>query len=216
MFEPQTLLVFTAAAALFAVFPGPAVMYIVTRSVAQGRRAGVMSALGIETGNLVHVAAAALGLSAVLASSALAFAALKYLGAAYLVYLGVRQLLHGRDAHANHVDNQARPGRLFANGTLIAVLNPKTALFFVAFLPQFIDTARGPAVVQIALLGVLLVAVTTVSDLVYAVLSGTAGGWLRASPRIGRARRYLSGGVYLSLGVWAALGGRPSLESSTS
>jgi threonine/homoserine/homoserine lactone efflux protein len=215
MFEPQTLLVFTAAAALFAVFPGPAVMYIVTRSVAQGRRAGVMSALGIETGNLVHVAAAALGLSAVLASSALAFMALKYLGAAYLVYLGVRQLIQGGEAHASPEPKPAQLRSLFANGTVVAVLNPKTALFFVAFLPQFIDPVRGPAVAQIAVLGVLLVGITTLSDLVYALVSGMAGGWLRASPRVRRVRRYLSGGVYLSLGVSAALGGRPTLDASS-
>jgi threonine/homoserine/homoserine lactone efflux protein len=216
MFDSQTLLVFSLAAVLFAVFPGPAVIYIVTRSVAQGRRAGVVSALGIESGNLVHVAAAALGLSAVLASSALAFTALKYLGAAYLVYLGVRQLLQRAEVQATAAPRRTRLSRLFANGTLVAVLNPKTALFFVAFLPQFIDASRGPAVVQIAVLGVLLVGVTTVSDLVYAILSGTAGGWLRASPRVGRLRRYFSGGVYLSLGISAALGGRPSLDTSTS
>ena len=214
MFDSQTLVVFTAAAALFAVFPGPAVMYIVTRSVAQGRRAGVMSALGIEAGNLVHVVAAALGLSALLASSALAFSVLKYCGAAYLVYLGVRQWLQHREAQASAEPRPVQLRRLFTNGTLVAVLNPKTALFFLAFLPQFVDPARGSAVVQITLLGVLLVGVTTVSDLVYALLSGTAGGWLRASPGARRVRRYLSGGVYLSLGVSAALGGRPTPDTA--
>jgi threonine/homoserine/homoserine lactone efflux protein len=207
VFDLQTLLVFSLAAALFAVFPGPAVIYIVTRSVAQGRRAGVVSALGIEAGNLVHVAAASVGLSAVLASSALAFTALKYVGAAYLVYLGARHVLQAGDAHAAPHIGQVHLGRLFGQGTLIAVLNPKTALFFVAFLPQFVDPSRGPVVAQIAALGVLLVGITTLSDLVYAVLSGTAGGWLRASPRVHRARRYVSGGIYLSLGVSAALSG---------
>jgi threonine/homoserine/homoserine lactone efflux protein len=174
-----------------------------------------MSALGIESGNLVHVAAAALGLSAVLASSALAFTALKYVGAAYLVYLGVRQLLQRGESHTSLEPQPAHLRSLFVNGTLVAVLNPKTALFFVAFLPQFVDPARGPVVVQIAVLGVLLVGITTISDLVYALVSGTAGGWLRASARVRRVRRYLSGGVYLSLGISAALGGRPTLDTSS-
>jgi threonine/homoserine/homoserine lactone efflux protein len=205
--DPDALLIFAAACLLFAVFPGPAVVYIVTRSVAQGRTAGIVSALGIETGNLAHVVAATLGLSVVLASSALAFGVVRYLGAAYLVYLGVRELL--RRERARPVA-EVRPGqlrRVYLQGAVVALLNPKTALFFLAFLPQFVAPARGSTAVQIGLLGVLLVAVTTVSDLLYALLSGTAGAWVRGRHGFGRWRRFVSGGVYLSLGLSAALGG---------
>lgn len=201
----QTLAVFSAAAVLFAVIPGPAVLYVVTRSVSQGRSAGVVSALGIETGNLVHVIAATLGLSAVLASSAAAFTVVKYLGAAYLIYLGVRALLD-RDEQQPRDGARSQPlRRTFAQGVVVAVLNPKTALFFLAFLPQFVDPARGSTALQIGMLGLLLTAITALSDSTYALLSGTAGNWLRGTLRLGRSKRLATGGAYVALGVTAAL-----------
>ena len=203
--DPQTLIVFAAAAVVFAVVPGPAVFYVVTRSVAQGRAAGLASAAAIEVGNLVHVAAAMLGVSALLAASATAFTVVKYLGAAYLVYLGVRVLL-ASDGATPEAEATPRPlRRVVAQGFVVAVLNPKTALFFLAFLPQFVDPSRGPVPLQIGVLGVLLATITWLSDSTYALVTGTAGNWLRGSLRVRRAQRFATGGAYITLGAVAAL-----------
>lgn len=212
--EPKTLAAFAVAVYVFAVLPGPAVMYVVTRGIHHGRVGGVVSALGVATGNLVHVVAATLGLSALLMSSAVAFTAVKYTGAAYLVYLGIRTLLdreaEGRDDHATP-ERSLR--RVYGQGAVVATLNPKTALFFLAFLPQFVDPSGAPVAAQIAFLGVLLVVITVVSDSCYALVSGTAGNWLKANPRVVRGRRFLSGGIYIGLGVTAAVSGsRPAGE----
>jgi threonine/homoserine/homoserine lactone efflux protein len=205
--EPSTLAVFVVAAVALLVTPGPAVLYIVARSVEQGRWAGVVSALGVHVGTLVHVAAAALGLSALLVSSALAFEVVKYLGAAYLVYLGLRRL-RARDARAG--SGAAAPKtlrRLFAQGIVVNILNPKTALFFLAFLPQFVDPARGRVGLQILTLGMVFVALGVVSDGLYAVAAGTAVGWLKRDGRALRAERYVTGGVFVGLGLTAAFAG---------
>ena len=206
--EPKTLATFAVAAYVFAVLPGPAVIYIVTRSIDQGRSGGIVSVLGIATGNVVHVIAATLGLSALLMSSAVAFTAVKYVGASYLILLGLRTLLN-RDEDGGHRETSfpSPLTHLYSQGVLVATLNPKTALFFLAFLPQFIDPSRGPVALQMALLGVLLVAITALSDTCYALLSGTAGRWFRRNPRFALRRRLLSGTVYIGLGVSAALTG---------
>ena len=206
--ELQTVTVFAVAALLFAVVPGPAVIYIVTRSVDQGRAVGLVSVLGIATGTLVHVPAAALGLSALLVSSATAFTAVKYLGAAYLVYLGIRKLLD-READELEGAQTARSLRqIFTQAVVVAVLNPKTALFFLAFLPQFVDPAQGSTALQLGVLGVLLVAISMVSDTCYAMLAGTAGAWVRGrSRRFVRRQRLLTGGIYVALGLSAAIAG---------
>jgi threonine/homoserine/homoserine lactone efflux protein len=206
--ELQTVTVFAVAALLFAVVPGPAVIYIVTRSVDQGRAVGLVSVLGIATGTLVHVPAAALGLSALLVSSATAFTAVKYLGAAYLVYLGIRKLL-AREADEFEGAQTARSLRqIFTQAVVVAVLNPKTALFFLAFLPQFVDPAQGSTALQLGVLGVLLVAISMVSDTCYAMLAGTAGAWFRGrSRRFVRRQRLLTGGIYVALGLSAAIAG---------
>lgn len=209
MLSLETVVVFAGAVVLFAVVPGPAVLYVVTRSADQGRAAGLASVLGIATGNLVHVLAAAVGLSALLASSAVAFTAVKYLGAAYLVFLGVRKLLQ-RDDEPEIVGDVAarRLSRLYSQGVLVATLNPKTALFFLAFLPQFINSSgSGTGTLQIGLLGALLVVITAVSDSCYALVAGTAGTWMRGTGRFARRRRLLTGSVYVGLGVAAALAG---------
>jgi threonine/homoserine/homoserine lactone efflux protein len=201
----RTLALFSVAAFLFAVVPGPAVFYVVTRSVSQGRLAGVASALAIQGGNVVHLVAATLGLSAVIAASATLFTAIKYLGAAYLVYLGVKALRQrGKAIEPGSVRPQPLP-RIFAQGVLVEVLNPKTALFFLAFLPQFVDPARGPVALQTAVLGLLLMAISCLSDSIYALLSGSAGNWLRGNVRLGHTQRYVTGGAYITLGVVAAL-----------
>jgi len=182
------------------------VLYIVARSLDQGRGAGVVSTLGIHVGSIVHVAAAALGLSALIASSAVAFGLVKYAGAAYLVYLGVRRLL-SRDADGLVAREPEPLRRLFAQGIVVNVLNPKTALFFFAFLPQFVDLGRGSVALQIVALGLTFIALGLVSDGVWALAAGTARGWLRGNARFVRAQRYVSGGVLVGLGALTALSG---------
>ena len=200
--------VFAAAAMLMLLTPGPAVLYIVARSVEQGRLAGLVSVCGITSGTLVHAAAAAFGLSALLASSALAFAFVKYAGAAYLIYLGVRRILSRAEAPAAQPMLVRRSlGRLYRDGFVVNILNPKTALFFLAFLPQFVDPARGGAASQIAFLGLLLALMGLVSDGLYALAAGTAGRWVKRNGHYLRWERFISGGVFIGLGVTAALAG---------
>jgi threonine/homoserine/homoserine lactone efflux protein len=175
--------------------------------VEQGRLAGLVSALGVHAGTLVHVAAAALGVSALLVSSAVAFEVVKYLGALYLVYLGVRKLLGWDRSVGGRALAPRSLRRLFAQGVVVNVLNPKTALFFLAFLPQFVDVSKGAVGGQILALGLIFVALGVVSDGLYAVAAGTAGAWLKRDGRLLRAERYVSGGVFVGLGLTAALAG---------
>jgi threonine/homoserine/homoserine lactone efflux protein len=212
--EASTLALFAVAAVTLLLIPGPAVLYIVTRSVDQGRAAGLASVCGVHVGTLLHVAAAALGLSALLVSSATAYDTVRWLGAAYLVWLGVRRLL-ARDedvAAAAAGPDARRPGlgRIFAQGVVVNVLNPKTALFFFAFLPQFVDTSRGSVPFQVVVLGAAFVLLGLLSDGAYALLASTGAGWLRRRPRVARASRLVSGGVLISLGVTTALAGSRS------
>ena len=203
----STLAVFSAAALLLLVIPGPAVLYIVAQSVSRGRVAGLASMAGIQVGGLVHVAAAALGLSALVVHSATAFNVVKYAGAAYLVFLGVRRLL-GRDQNARDgVPQERRLRSLFAQGIVVNVLNPKTALFFFAFLPQFVDVSRGDVAFQILVLGLVFIALATLSDGAYALAAGSAAGWLSARRGFSRFERYVSGSVLVGLGLVTALSG---------
>jgi threonine/homoserine/homoserine lactone efflux protein len=181
------------------------VLYIVARSIDQGRGAGLVSMLGVHVGTLVHVAAAAAGLSAVLAASATAFGIVKYVGAAYLVYLGVRRLLEPARGPSAAPGRRRRLQRAFVDGVVVNVLNPKTALFFLAFLPQFVDVARGQIGTQVLILGVIFVTLGLVTDGGYALSAGTAAHWLRRHPRLVAGERWLSGGMYIGLGVAAAL-----------
>jgi threonine/homoserine/homoserine lactone efflux protein len=198
---------FILASVALLLTPGPAVLYIIARSVDQGRRAGLVSVCGIEVGNFLHVIAATLGLSALLLSSALAFTVVKYLGAAYLVYLGLRKLVM-RDTVQAPGNRQPRSHRrVFSQGVVVATLNPKTALFFVAFLPQFVDVSQGAIAAQLLVLGCIFVMLGVVSDSLYAVLAGTVGQWLKGSPSVVRAERYVVGSVYIGLGVTTALAG---------
>jgi threonine/homoserine/homoserine lactone efflux protein len=199
---------FVVAALLLLITPGPAVLYIVTRSMDQGRRAGLVSVLGVHAGTLVHIAAAAAGLSAVLMASATAFSIVKYLGAAYLVYLGVRRLLDRSVLRAAEAP-ALRLRRAFLDGFVVNLLNPKTALFFLAFLPQFVDVGRGGVGVQILVLGLAFVALGLVTDGLYALGAGSAARWLRGSPRLLGSERWVSGGMYIGLGVAAAFAGNP-------
>jgi len=207
MLDTSTLAVFMLAAGTLLIVPGPAVLYIVARGIDQGRRAALFSALGVGVGTLCHVAGATLGLSALLVSSATAFSAVKYLGAAYLMFLGVRTLLTRDRAHTTEAPVPAKLSRVFSQGIVVNLLNPKTALFFLAFLPQFVDPDRGSVARQTLLLGGIIAVMSVISDSSYALLSGTLGGWLEGNLGILRTQRYFGGGVYLALGVATALTG---------
>ena len=196
---------FVLASAILLLTPGPAVLYIITRSISQGRRAGLVSVCGIEAGNMLHVIAAALGLSALLLSSALAFTIVKDLGAAYLVYLGLRKLLAPGTLQEPSTRQPHGLGRIFSQGVVVAALNPKTALFFLAFLPQFVDTSHGAITEQLLVLGGLFVLLALISDSAYALIAGTTGRWLKGARSAVRAERYVVGSVYIGLGVTAAL-----------
>ena len=196
---------FVLAALVLLLTPGPAVLYIVARSIDQGRRAGLVSMLGVHAGTLVHIAAAAAGVSALLAASATAFSAVKYLGAAYLVYLGVRRILARAPTVGDGPARERRLRRAFLDGVVVNVLNPKTALFFLAFLPQFVDVSRGHVGTQILVLGGIFVALGLITDGGFALTAGTAAQWLRGHPRFLASERWVSGGMYIGLGVAAAL-----------
>jgi threonine/homoserine/homoserine lactone efflux protein len=208
--DAPTFALFVVASLALTIVPGPAVLYIVARSVEGGRPAGLVSVLGIGVGGLVHVVFAAVGLSAILVSSAAAFTVVKWLGAAYLVYLGLQRIL-ARDEESAAVRVEREPlSRVFSQGVVVNVLNPKTALFFLAFLPQFVDPSRGVVPAQIALLGITFVVLALCTDGLYALLSGSAADWLRRrneNPRIRRGQRYVSGGVYIALGAATAVSG---------
>jgi threonine/homoserine/homoserine lactone efflux protein len=208
--EASTFLLFAAASLAFLAIPGPSVFYIVTRSLAQGRRAGIASMLGVQVGGLVHVVAAAVGVSALIASSAEAFTVVKYAGAAYLIVLGARKLLaSGSEDPDPEPRGQAPLQRLFWHGVVVNVLNPKTALFFLAFLPQFIDPGAGPVAPQMLVLGTMLVGIGVLSDGTYALVAARAGQQLRRAASTRRVLDRMSGGVFVGLGVVAALAGEP-------
>ncbi|MGB2644856.1 MAG: LysE family translocator [Candidatus Acidiferrum sp.] len=203
------LLFFLSAALILLAIPGPAVLYIVGRSIGQGRNAGFVSALGIGVGTLIHTAAAAVGLSALLVSSAAAYGIVKYLGASYLVFLGI-QRLRNEESLASASDSgapQATLARVFGQGIVVNLLNPKTALFFFAFVPQFIDPLRGHVALQILSLGVLFACMGTTSDSIWAFFSSRVAGWLRSNPRWMHNERFVSGGILISLGLATAFAG---------
>jgi threonine/homoserine/homoserine lactone efflux protein len=199
---------FIGAALALLLIPGPAVLYIVARSAEQGRLAGFVSDLGIHTATLVHVLAAAVGLSALLASSALAFTAVKYAGAAYLIWLGLKKIF-GRDEADGTEEKLKRYSysRLFRDGFVVNLLNPKTALFFFAFLPQFAEVGRGHLAMQIAFLGLTFAALGVVTDGCYALLASAAGAWLKHNAGYRRFERYVSGALLVGLGVTAVAAG---------
>jgi threonine/homoserine/homoserine lactone efflux protein len=208
----STLLLFAGASLALLAIPGPAVIYVVTRSLYQGRAAGIVSMLGVETGTFAYALAAAAGLTGLLAASATAFTVVRYAGAAYLLYLGARNLLARKEPQEVVVG--AGRSRLFLKGLLVQLLNPKIAIFFVAFLPQFVDASRGPIAVQILVLGTVFTMLAVLSDGAYVVLAGAVGGWIRTGRRARRRLAKLSGGVYIGLGLTAAPSGaghsRPS------
>lgn len=201
----ESLGLFTIAALILLVIPGPAVLYIVTRSVTQGTRAGFASMAGLGTGTIIHVAAAAAGLSVLLATSSLAFQVVKFAGAAYLIYLGVQKFRAKADSAVVELRTD-QPGRIFLDGIVVNLLNPKSALFFFAFLPQFISADR-PAAPQILVLGGLFLLLSFVTDSCYVFLAGSLRKLLGSS-RPSNWGQYVAGTIYIGLGVAAAFVGQ--------
>jgi threonine/homoserine/homoserine lactone efflux protein len=200
------LAIFIAAAVALLLTPGPAVLYIVTRGVEQGRVAGLVSVLGICAGTLVHVAAATLGLSALLLSSARAFSVVKVVGAAYLIALGIQAILR-RESPSDVRLERARLRHVFMQGVIVNVFNPHTALFFFAFLPQFVNQSEGHVPLQMMTLGVLFVGLSATTDSGWAIAAGTAGNWIRRHPEFRRGQRYVTGAALIGLGTAAAFAG---------
>jgi threonine/homoserine/homoserine lactone efflux protein len=198
----STLLLFAGASLALLAVPGPAVIYVVTRSLDQGRAAGIVSMLGVETGTFAYALAAAAGLTGLIAASEVGFTVVRYAGAAYLIYLGVRKWRE-RDEPAERVAS-AR-SRLYLRGLVVQLLNPKIAIFFLAFLPQFVDSSHGPVAAQVLVLGTLFTLLAVLSDGAYVLLAGALGRWLRGGRRARRRLARLSGGVFIGLGVTAAL-----------
>lgn len=205
--ETTSLAFFLISSIILLLTPGPAVLYIITRSVNQGRIAGLVSAIGLGLGTMVHVVAAAFGLSALLATSALAFNAVKLLGAAYLIYLGIRTLLSKTPAEPTQDAPPRQLKAIFKQGFIVNVLNPKLALFFFAFLPQFTTPDHGSMTVQIAFLGLLFVTLGIFTDSLYAIIAGTLGGWLKNNRTFLSFQHTLSGIIYIFLGLTTAFAG---------
>jgi len=205
--DTHDLLLFAAASIAFLLTPGPAVFYIVGNSVRDGRVAGLVSMLGITTGGLVHVAAAVLGLSALLASSASAFNVIKLLGAAYLIYLGIRALATSGSGAALQAMPETSLKRAYLDGFIVNALNPKPALFFMAFLPQFVNPDNGNSMIQFLVLGLLFEVLGLMTDSLWALTAGTLRNWLRRHVRLSSIPRRLSGAIFIGLGLWTALAG---------
>jgi threonine/homoserine/homoserine lactone efflux protein len=206
--DPTLWGLFVVASVVLLLTPGPAVLFIVARSVEQGRTAGLVSVLGIHLGTIVHITAAAIGLSALIVSSALAFAIVKYLGAAYLIWMGIRTLMAGDPVAKTPAVPKERLLRLFRDGFVVNLFNPKTAIFFLAFLPQFADPARGALHWQIFVLGLTFMGLGIISDGMFALAAGTAGDFLRRSRPFLRFQRWFAGISFIGLGVTAALATR--------
>jgi threonine/homoserine/homoserine lactone efflux protein len=206
--DPTQWGLFVVASLVLLLTPGPAVLYIVARSVEQGRAAGLVSVLGIHLGTIVHITAAAVGLSALIVSSALAFAVVKYLGAAYLVWIGIRTLMARDPDTGTPVVPADSLRRIFRDGFVVNLFNPKTAIFFLAFLPQFVDPARGRLHWQILVLGLTFMGLGMMSDAIYALVAGMAGEFLRRNRRFLRFQRWFAGLSFIGLGITAALATR--------
>jgi len=209
MIDSTRLLLFLTAAVLLAVAPGPGMLYVLARSLAGGRREGVLSALGTFLGGMVHVFAAALGVSVILARSALAFATVKYAGAAYLCFLGVRMILDARKQEDCTADDfppatEAAPRNPLWQGVATEVLNPKTALFFLSFIPQFVHRSAGHVFLQFVLLGTVSVVLNTSADLIVILLAEPLGKKIRSSAVFRRRQRTVTGAIMIGLGTYLA------------
>src|SRR3984885_759405 len=202
MFDTHRFLLFFAAALVLAVTPGPGIFYVLARSLAGGRREGLQSSYGTFAGGLFHVLAAALGISAILAASATAFHSIKYAGAAYLVWLGIRMIRTRNEEMTVRADQPSRGA--FRQGIFTEVLNPKTALFFLSFIPQFVTPARGHVFLQFVALGTISVVMNTTADLLVIALAGPLGNRIRTSATFRRRQRTLTGAIMIGLGTYLA------------
>jgi threonine/homoserine/homoserine lactone efflux protein len=205
MFDSRLFFLFFTAAILLAMTPGPGMFYVLSRSLAGGQKEGLLSAAGTFAGGLVHVLAAAVGVSAVLATSSVAFRGLKYAGAIYLVLLGIK-VVRSRNLPLAELSANLNPKRTLRQGVLTEVLNPKTALFFLSFIPQFINPSKGTVMLQFLFLGTVSVSLNTIADLVVVTLAAPIGARLRSSLRFGRNQRVFSGIAMMGLGAYLALG----------
>lgn len=201
----ETYALFIVTCLVLLAIPGPAVLYVVSRSVDQGRRAGLASVAGICTGTIVHVTLATIGLSSLVLASKVAFDAVRYAGAAYLIYLGVRRLLTRTAEEGPHVRSPRTMRDLYTQGLVVNLLNPKTIVFIFAFIPQFVDVDAGHVSLQILLLGLTFAALGAMSDSLYAIVAGTVADRLRGTPLIARIERWFGGTVLIGLGVTSAV-----------
>jgi threonine/homoserine/homoserine lactone efflux protein len=211
MFSSTRVVLFLTAAVLLAIAPGPGMLYVLARSLSGGKREGVLSAFGTFLGGMVHVFAAALGVSIILAKSALAFATVKYVGAAYLCFLGVRMILDARKDKSNPDDisqnlaQKTKPARNpLWQGVATEVLNPKTALFFLSFIPQFVNRSGGHVFLQFVALGTISVVMNTTADLIVIALAGPLGEKIRSSATFRRRQRTVTGAIMIGLGTYLA------------
>ncbi len=206
MFDPTRFLIFLSAALLLAIAPGPGMLYVLARCLAGGKREGVLSAIGTFLGGMVHVLAAAAGVSIILAKSAMAFATVKYVGAAYLCLLGVRMIVEARrdEAVVDAIATSRNARNPLWQGIATEVLNPKTALFFLSFIPQFVSRTSGHVFFQFVMLGTISVAMNTTADLLVIVLAGPLGERIRTSKRFRRRQRTLTGAIMIGLGTYLA------------
>ena len=207
MIDFSKLYFFIAASLALLLVPGPAVLYITARSANQGRVAGLISVFAIETANFLQAVAAALGLSAILLSSALAFDVVKYVGAAYLIYLGIRKLLSSDAQTENEEVQRESLSKIYWQGFFVNILNPKTALFFLAFLPQFVNPERGNVTTQTLILGGIFVGLAIITDSLYALLFSSLAGQFNRNKNFEKGQRYFAGLVYIGLGIATALTG---------
>ena len=199
----ESLLAFGIASLALLVIPGPAVLYIINRSVADGRNVALSAVAGLEIGNFMHVIAATVGLSAVIATSAAAFSAVKWIGAGYLIYIGIRTLATKAQA-VNHLNDPMSRRRAFTQGIVVNTFNPKVALFFLSFLPQFIDADRGSAALQSLILGTTFVVLGCISDSLFAILASALRGTLLRGKSLPFVQRYVAGSVFIALGAIAS------------
>ncbi len=207
MFDSTRVVLFLTAALLLAIAPGPGMLYVLARSLAGGKREGVLSAVGTFLGGMVHVFAAALGISIILAKSAIAFSAVKYVGAAYLCFLGVRMILDARKENGtvDAIPTSGAPRNPLWQGVATEVLNPKTALFFLSFIPQFVNRGAGHVFLQFVALGTISVMMNTTADLIVIAMAGPLGNRIRSSATFRRRQRTVTGAIMIGLGSYLAL-----------
>jgi threonine/homoserine/homoserine lactone efflux protein len=205
MFETHILITYVAASVVIILAPGPAQALVLARSISDGKQSGVMTALGLNVGTIFHAVAAAFGLSAILASSAVAFTIVKYIGAGYLVYLGVKALLTRQPQITPTGAASVNSRQAFARAVVTGILNPKVAIFFLAFLPQFVDARRGLVFLQFLILGLILAALDILYESVLALIASAIGKWLTNNQAFARWRQKITGAVLVALGIRLAL-----------